>query len=113
MESGRTGGLSGESNPQPVRPAVCPCPTHLSGLIKKKKGRSGVASSSFSLSPICFFFFIADDVSVCQEPGRPNPLPVYYASETAEAIHTRSPLDEDKKSSVTCAYLETCLQTRD
>ncbi|KAK1903183.1 Vacuolar protein sorting/targeting protein 10, partial [Dissostichus eleginoides] len=39
-------------------------------------------------------------------PGRPNPLPVYYASETAEAIHTRSPLgNKRRKSSVTCAYL--------
>lgn len=115
MESGRTGGLSGESNPQPVRPAVCPCPTHLSGLIKKKRPLGCRFLLVFTLTYLFFFvvFFIADDVSVCQEPGRPNPLPVYYASETAEAIHTRSPLDEDKKSSVTCAYLETCLQTRD
>lgn len=61
----------------------------VSSCFKKKKAPLG---SRFLLDfTLTYLLFIADDVSVCQAPGRPNPLPVYYASETAEAIHTRSP----------------------
>ncbi|KAI4805360.1 hypothetical protein KUCAC02_009982, partial [Chaenocephalus aceratus] len=50
-------------------------------------------------SPSPIFLFITDDLCVWQAPGRPNPLPVYYASETAEAIHTRSPLGNKRRKS--------------
>lgn len=39
------------------------------------------------------------DFAVCQAPKRPNPPPVYYASETAEAIHARWRQKEKKKKS--------------
>lgn len=58
-------------------------------------------SLGVSLSPLTYLAFIADDVCVCQAPRRPNPLSVYYASETAEAIHTRSLLGKRQKSGVT------------
>lgn len=41
------------------------------------------------------------DFAVCQAPKRPNPPPVYYASETAEAIHARWRQKEKKKSPLT------------
>lgn len=82
-------GLRRESNPQPVGPVFpvsnsplrCPSDYKASGIASPSSHLTYLASS---------FFFLSPTTCACQAPRRPNPLPVYYASETAEAILTRS-----------------------
>lgn len=89
----------------------------------KSNPQSRVCPLSDSPFPRCGFHphlsaFIADDVCVCMPGacmGDPTHSPVYYASKTAEAIHTHTASSEEKKknrkkekkkrkkSGVTCA----------
>lgn len=72
------------------------CPTHLPDVLVFHKA-SSLSSPRFHPHLSLSLFFIADDVCVCQALGRPNPLAVYYASETAEAIHARRLRGEKQK----------------
>lgn len=97
-----------------MSPAGCQCPTHLSGvlLIRKKKKKRKKPQTLGCRSLPHLSAFIADDVCECQAPGRPNPLPVYYASETAEAIHARSPFGKIQKVQRELRVFETLLIDR-
>lgn len=52
---------------------------------QKWKGKKILGLSSPRVHPHLSAFIADDVVCVCQASRRPNPLPVYYASETAEA----------------------------